>query len=253
MKKINKNLLGSDLNPKYTLESFIPGENSDFAYNACEAIAKEPGFYNPCFIYGPLGLGKTHLLQAVGNAILKHNGKLKVVYVTAVNFFNEFVQAIKNGKEQQFKDKYSSADVLLMDDIQFLENREATQNELLNIFNDLLINGAQLLFTSDRPTSDFMNVSENLLARFNSGLHISIEPPEYKTRVRILNSKCENAGLPIKPEVVDYIAQNVTENVRVLESCITKLVAYHFLINKEIDLKTAQEQLKIMINANRRS
>lgn len=251
--KRKHNSLKSDLNLNYTLESYIHGENSDFAYNACVAIAKEPGLYNPCFIYGPLGLGKTHLLHAIGNAILKHNDKLKTIYVTAVNFTDEFVQALKKGKEEQFRAKYSSVDVLLMDDIQFLEKKEGTQNALLSIFNDLLKTGAQLVFTSDRPTSDFIDVSENLLSRFNSGLHISLEPPEYETRVRILKSKSEKAGLPIKPEVVDYIAQNVTENVRVLESCITKLVAYHFLINKEIDLKTAQEQLKIMINANRRN
>ncbi|MBP5552325.1 MAG: chromosomal replication initiator protein DnaA [Spirochaetales bacterium] len=237
-------------NPSYTFESFVPGDNSNFAYSACMAIAKNPGSaYNPCLLYGGVGLGKTHLIQSIGNYI-KKNTKQKVVYVTAENFTNEYIQALRELKTQQFKNKYRKVSVLLMDDIQFLQKKAETQNELFNTFNDLYDTGRQIVFTCDRPVEELKDITDRLRSRFERGLNIDLLPPNYETRVAILRKKCQEKSVIFSDEVLDYIATNISSNVRALESCLTKLIAYCQLLNKDISLETAKEQLKHIISSN---
>jgi len=238
------------LNPAYTFNSFVPGENSNFAYSAAMAIAKNPGsVYNPCLIYGGVGLGKTHLLQSIGN-YLQQNSDLKIMYVTTENFTNDFIQSINLKTQNQFQKKYRKVAVLLMDDIQFLQKKEGIQNELFNTFNDLYDTGRQIVFTSDRPVEELRDISDRLRSRFARGLSIDIQPPDFETRIAILRTKCNEKGFTISNDVLDYIAQNISSNVRALESCITKLMAYSQLLNKDISLETAKEQLKQIISSN---
>lgn len=238
------------LNPAYVFDSFIPGENSNFAYSAAMAIAKNPGsVYNPCLIYGGVGLGKTHLLQSIGNYIQK-NSNLKIMYVTAENFTNDFIQSINEKTQRQFQKKYRSVAVLLMDDIQFLQQKEGIQSELFNTFNDLYDTGRQIVFTSDRPVEELRGISDRLRSRFSRGLCIDIQPPDFETRVAILNAKCNEKNFSMSSDVIEYIARNISSNVRALESCVTKLMAYSQLLNKDISLETAKEQLKQIINSN---
>ena len=237
-------------NPAYTFDSFVPGDNSSFAYSACMAIAKNPGSaYNPCLLYGGVGLGKTHLIQSIGNYI-KKNTKLKVVYVTAENFTNEYIQAINENKTLQFKNKYRKVSVLLIDDIHFLQKKVETQNELFNTFNDLYDTGRQIVFTCDRPVEELRDISDRLRSRFERGLNIDLLPPDYETRVAILRKKCQEKNVIFSDEVIDYIASNITSNVRALESCLTKLIAYCQLLNKDISLDIAKEQLRHIISSN---
>ncbi len=239
------------LNSAYTFDSFIPGENSNFAYSACLAIAKDPGsVYNPCLIYGGVGLGKTHLLQSIGNYI-HQTTNLKVMYVTAENFTNEFIQAINDRTTRQFQNKYRKVSVLLIDDIQFLQKKAETQNELFNTFNDLYDTGRQIVFTCDRPVEELRDVTDRLRSRFSRGLNIDIQPPSFETRMAILRAKCREKKFPINDDVLEYIANNISSNVRALESCITKLMAYSTLLKKDISLETAKEQLGQIINSNK--
>lgn len=238
------------LNSSYTFDSFVSGENSDFAYNAALAIAKNPGsVYNPCLLYGGVGLGKTHLLQSIGNHIIQ-NTNLKVMYVTAENFTNEFIQSINTKSQHQFQNKYRKVSVLLMDDIQFLQGKEGSQNELFNTFNDLYETGRQIVFTCDRPIEELKSITERLKSRFQRGLNVDIQPPNYENRVAILRRKCEEKNFTVSQEVLDYIATNISSNVRALESCITKLIAYSTLLNRDINIETAREQLKQIISSN---
>ncbi len=242
-------------NPKYTFDSFVPGENSQIVYNAALAISNNPGStYNPFLIYGGVGLGKTHLLQSIGNYLVKTT-KLKVMYVTAENYTNELIQAIfdpktRLTKTKQFQNTYRKVDVLLMDDIQFLEGKEGIQNELFNTFNDLYDTNRQLVFSSDRPVDKLEKISERLKSRFSRGLVLDIQPPNYETRMAILQTKCRQNNFNIPTEVIEYIAKNVFTNVRDLESCLTKLMAYNNLLHKEITLESAKEQLQQLIVTN---
>ena len=237
-------------NPAYTFDSFIAGDNSSFAYNACMAIAKNPGSaYNPCLLYGGVGLGKTHLIQSIGNYI-RQNTKLKVSYVTAENFTNEFIQSLNDKNPQQFKNKYRKVSVLLIDDIHFLQGKAGVQQELFNTFNDLYETGRQIVFTCDRPVEELRDISDRLRSRFERGLNIDLLPPDYETRVAILRKKCEERGVVFSNEVIDYIASNISSNVRALESCLTKLIAYSELLHKDISLETAKEQLRHIISSN---
>lgn len=235
----------TNLNPIYTFDTFVTGDNSSFAYNASLAIAKNPGVsYNPCLIYGGVGLGKTHLLQSIGNYILEHEPMLKVVYVTAEMFTNEFIQSIQDKKTNVFKNKYRKVDVLLIDDIHFLQGKETTQEELFHTFNNLYDTNKQLVFTCDRPISELKDLTARLRSRFERGLNVDLQPPNYETRMAILRLKCEEKNSYLSDDVLDYISRNVNTNVRDLEASLTKLIAYSNLLGQEITLDIAKEQLK---------
>ncbi len=233
------------LNKEYTFERFIVGDSNSFAANASLAISRNPGTgYNPCLIYGGVGLGKTHLLQAIGNAVYRTSPDLKVAYVTVETFANEFIQSIQRKAGHQFKNRYRSVDVLLIDDIHFLENKEGTQEELFHTFNALYDANKQMVFTSDRPVSEIRSLSDRLRSRFERGLNVDLKPPDYETRTAILKRKIEERRIAIPNEVVDLICRNITTNVRDLEKALTKLIAYSELVNKVITLEVGQQQLK---------
>ena len=233
------------LNKEYTFERFIIGESNSFAANAALAISKNPGTgYNPCLIYGGVGLGKTHLVQAIGNSVYREFPDLKVAYVTVETFANEFILSIQKKTGHQFKNKYRLVDVLLIDDIQFLEGKEGTQEELFHTFNALYDANKQMVFTSDRPVSDIRSLSDRLRSRFERGLNVDLQPPNYETRIAILNRKVEEKKVKIPDEVVELICRNINTNVRDLEKALTKLIAYAELVNKHITLDIARQQLK---------
>ncbi len=233
------------LNKEYTFERFIIGESNSFAANASLAISKNPGTgYNPCLIYGGVGLGKTHLVQAIGNSVYREFPDLKVAYVTVETFANEFILSIQKKTGHQFKNKYRLVDVLLIDDIQFLEGKEGTQEELFHTFNALYDANKQMVFTSDRPVSEIRSLSDRLRSRFERGLNVDLQPPNYETRIAILNRKVEEKKAKIPDEVVELICRNINTNVRDLEKALTKLIAYAELVNKHITLEIARQQLK---------
>ncbi len=241
----------SFVNPDYTFDNFIMGNNSAYAFNAALAIAKNPGrSYNPCLIYGGVGLGKTHLLNSIGNYVLSHHPDLKVLYITTEAFANEFIATITMGgnveKQQLFKKKFRNVDVLLLDDIQFLQKTSQTQEELFHTFNELYESKKQMVFTCDRPLNELRGVMERLTSRFDRGLNADLLPPAYETRVAILQNKCRLQGKPIAEDIIKYIAEKVQSNVRDLESSLTKLQSYSELLGVELTLQKAKELLATM-------
>ncbi|MFA5447521.1 MAG: chromosomal replication initiator protein DnaA [Sphaerochaeta sp.] len=237
----------SNLNASYEFTNFVIGDNSAFAYNASLAIAKNPGVsYNPCLIYGGVGLGKTHLLSSIGNHILENTPELKVMYVTAEMFTNEFIESIGTQKTQHFKNKFRKVDVLLIDDIHFLQGKDSTQEELFHTFNNLYDSKKQMVFTCDRPISELKNITDRLSSRFERGLNVDLQPPNYETRMAILKNKLSLRGASMSEEILNYIATNVVTNVRDLESSLTKLVAYSELLNQEVSFDKAKELLGVL-------
>ncbi|MDD4037984.1 MAG: chromosomal replication initiator protein DnaA [Sphaerochaeta sp.] len=237
----------SNLNPSYDFGTFVIGDNSAFAYNASLAIAKNPGVsYNPCLIYGGVGLGKTHLLNSIGNYIINNTPELKVMYVTAEMFTNEFIESIGSQRTQHFKNKFRKVDVLLIDDIHFLQGKDSTQEELFHTFNNLYESKKQMVFTCDRPISELKNITDRLSSRFERGLNVDLQPPNYETRMAILKKKLVERGSSISEEILNYIATNVCTNVRDLESSLTKLIAYSELLSQEISFDKAKELLGIL-------
>ncbi len=235
------------LSDDYSFDNFIVGDNSSFAANACMAIAKNPGkTYNPCLIYGGVGLGKTHLIQSIGRYAYDHFEEIRVEYVTAEQFTNEFIQSIKSNKQHDFKNKYRKVDILLIDDIHFLQNKDATQEELFHTFNALYDSNKQMVFTCDRPVSELKNLTDRLRSRFERGLNVDLIPPSFETRIAILKKKTEEKKVVISDEVIELICKNVTTHVRDLEAALTKLIAYADLLNKEITIPIAKQQLKDM-------
>ena len=242
------------LKPDYNFENFVIGQNNSFAANAAVAIAKNPGTgYNPCLIYGGVGLGKTHLIQSIGNSVYQEFDNLKIVYVTAENFTNEFIQSIREKRTSQFKNKYRYADVLLVDDIHFLQRKTETQEELFHTFNALYDANKQMVFTCDRPVSELRELTDRLRSRFERGLNVDLQPPSYETRYAILKKKIERSNISIPEEVINLICSNVTTNVRDLEAALTKLVAYAELVNKNITLEIAKQQLKDLFASPRQT
>ncbi|HOJ97962.1 MAG TPA: chromosomal replication initiator protein DnaA [Termitinemataceae bacterium] len=232
------------LRQDYTFDNYVIGDNNSFAANAAIAIAKNPGSaYNPFLVYGGVGLGKTHLMQAIGNYI-HQNSNARVIYITAENFTNEFIQAIQANKTAAFKNKYRFVDVLLIDDIHFLQKKNETQEELFHTFNALYDANKQMVFTCDRPVSELKNLSDRLRSRFERGLNVDLQPPNYETRYAILQKKAESRGVQIPKEVLELISRNVTSNVRDLEAALTKLIAYAELVGKPITIEVAQQHLK---------
>jgi chromosomal replication initiator protein len=234
-----------NLREEYTFENFVIGQNNSFAANAAMAIARNPGTgYNPCLIYGGVGLGKTHLIQSIGNSAHQEFDNLKILYVTMESFTNDFIQSLRENRTQSFKNRYRYADILLVDDIHFLQNKPETQEELFHTFNALYDSNKQMVFTSDRPVSDIRDLTDRLRSRFERGLNVDLQPPSYETRYAILRKKIDRTGIRIPEEVTELICNNVTTNVRDLESALTKLVAYADLVDKEITPDVARQQLK---------
>jgi chromosomal replication initiator protein len=235
----------SQLRTDYTFENFVIGDNNGFASNAALAISKNPGTsYNPFLIYGGVGLGKTHLMQSIGNRVWQESPKLKVICITAEEFTNEFIQSIHDKTTQNFKNKYRYVDVLLIDDIHFLQNKLGSQEELFHTFNALYDANKQMVFTCDRPVSELKNLSDRLRSRFERGLNVDLQPPNFETRSAILKKKIEAGRISVPDEVIEIIAKNISTNVRDLEAALTKLIAYAELVHREITLEIAQNQLK---------
>jgi len=235
----------SYLNPKYVFETFVVGPNNQLAYATAISISKAPGKnYNPFFIYGESGLGKTHLLQAIGNAIAGEKSFLKVLYTSIEQFMNEFIQSIQNNTQQSFKIKYRNVDVLLIDDIQFIQNKEGTQEEFFYTFEDLYKNSKQIVISSDRPPKEISHLAERLRTRFEWGLQADIKPPNIETREAILRKKAEVENIIISDEVLNYIARRIKTNIRKLESALTKLHAISILNSEPITIDLAKYNLK---------
>ena len=234
------------LNTRYTFDNFVIGDNNSFAANAAMAISKNPGTaYNPCLIYGGVGLGKTHLIQSIGNTIFQNMENAKIIFISAEEFLNEFVMAIGNNKMQQFKNKFRYADVMLIDDIHFFQgNKEGTQEELFHTFNALYESNKQMVFTCDRPVSELRNLTDRLRNRFQRGLNVDLKPPSFETRLAILQKKVETLNTPIPDSVLHLICNSVTTNVRDLEKALTTIQAYAELVGKEITEEVARDQLK---------
>ncbi|MBE6017416.1 MAG: chromosomal replication initiator protein DnaA [Lachnospiraceae bacterium] len=236
------------LNPKYTFSSFVVGDNSNLAHAAALAVAESPGeVYNPLYIYGGVGLGKTHLMQAAAHFILTHNPHMKVLYVTCEQFTNEIIDAIRNGgptANVQFREKYRNIDVLIIDDIQFISGKETSQQELFHTFNALYDNNKQIIISSDKHPKEIDNLEARLCSRFLWGLSVDLQSPNYETRVAILRKKIElDKYPPISDDVLEFIASNVSSNIRELEGALTKIVAYSKLTSSDITLEFAQNVL----------
>ena len=226
-----------DFNPQFTFDSFVVGPSNRFAHGAAIAVSNTPGqVYNPLFIYGPAGVGKTHLLYAIANGIRKHNPDSRVVYIKGDQFTNELIDAIKNGKNIEFRCKYREADLFLIDDIQFIAGKESTQEEFFHTFNKLYEEHKQIVMTSDRKPSDMLTLEDRLKTRFEWGLLADIQPPDYETRMAIIKTKANSLGLDLPDEVCNYIAVNVTNNVRQIEGTVKKILAYRDLNDMPLDL-----------------
>lgn len=237
------------LNLNYTFNSYVIGDNNSFAANAALAIANNPGSaYNPFLIYGGVGLGKTHLMQAIGNKAYENFPNKKIICVTAEEFTNEYINAIHNKDFSVFKNKYRSVDMLLVDDIHFFENKEGFQDEMFYTFNALYDSGKQMVFTCDRPASELKNLTDRLRSRFERGLKVDLQPPNYETRMAILKTKAELLKLTLPQEVLDVIARNVATNIRDLESTLITLTAYVEITGKSITLDVAKDVLKDIFN-----
>jgi chromosomal replication initiator protein len=240
------------LEEKYTFENFIPGDNSKFAYNASVSVAKNPGKqYNPILLYGGSGLGKTHLMESIGNYIYQNSKEnLKICYISAESFTNEFIDSLNTKKTTEFKNKYRNLDVLLLDDIHFLQGKEQTQEELFYTFNALSEKHAQMVFTCDRPIKEIKSMTQRLVSRLSNGLSIDLQPPNYETRVAILQNKIKLVGKNLDPEIIDYIAHNLETNVRDLESALAKVLGYEDLCGEKPTLETTKMLLKDILNSN---
>lgn len=239
----------SNLNLKYKFENFVVGENSRFAQAAAMTVAKHPSKkYNPLFIYGASGLGKTHLMQAIGHYIIFNNPKLKVRYIKTEDFTNELINNIRRGGDinermTKFRQKYRNVDVLLLDDIQFIESKERTMEEIFHTFDSLHNNSKQIVITSDRPPKDIPTLPERLRTRFEWGLMVDVTPPDFETRVAILANLADEIGMKISTDVLDFVAQNYCKNVRELEGAFNKISAYSSIQNVELDVETVKKVL----------
>ena len=232
----------------YTFERFVVGSSNRYAYSAARAVADIPGRagYNPLFIYGESGLGKTHLLYAIAHTIHANHPDYKIVYIKGDTFTNELVAAIREGRNQQFREKYREADVFLMDDVQFIAGRESTQEEMFHTFNTLYEAGHQIVYTSDRPPKELLRLDQRLQTRFEQGLPADIKPPDYETRMAIIKTKAVRMGLDLPEFLLQLIAENITANVRQIEGTINKIMAYRDLMGATVDKDTVVRAVKDM-------
>ncbi len=250
----NENVAKANLNPRYTFNTFVVGNNNKMAHAASLAVAESPGeAYNPLFIYGGVGLGKTHLMHSIAHFVLQKNPNAKVLYVTSEYFTNELIESIRNGNNStmsKFREKYRNIDVLLIDDIQFIIGKESTQEEFFHTFNTLHGAKKQIVISSDKPPKDMEILEDRLRSRFEWGLIVDISAPDYETRMAILRKKEELDGYKIDDKVIEYIARNVKSNIRELEGSLNKIMAYANLEKSEINLALAEKVLKDIISPN---
>ena len=249
-KSRGKQKTSMDFNPQFTFENFVVGPSNRFAHGAAIAVSNNPGqVYNPLFIYGPAGVGKTHLLYAIANGIRKANPDANIVYIKGDQFTNELIDAIKSGKNIEFRSKYREADLFLIDDIQFIAGKESTQEEFFHTFNKLYEEHKQIVMTSDRKPSDMVTLEDRLKTRFEWGLLADIQPPDYETRMAIIKNKAYSLGLDLNDEVCNYIAVNVTSNVRQIEGTVKKIMAYRDLNNMPLDLPNVSRAISDMFKS----
>ena len=246
-----------NLNAKYTFDTFVVGSSNRMTHAACQAVAdnisnnKDSRVYNPLFIYGGAGLGKTHLMHAIGNHVLSKKPNAKIAYVSSETFTNEMIDSIRDGSTKNFREKYRNVDILLIDDIQFLSKKEGTQEEFFHTFNTLYDSNKQIIISSDRPPNEIQKLEERLRTRFSMGLTTDIQPPDYETRIAILRKKAQTEGLQIPDDVYDYIAEHVRSNIRELEGALTKLSAHSNLSQRQIDMLLTKECLQDIIKENK--
>ena len=248
----NINYSAANLNPKYKFDTFVVGGNNDLAHSASVAVAESPGSaFNPLFLYGGPGLGKTHLMHSIGHYILEHNPGMKVLYVTSETFTNEVIESIRSVNDatmNKLRDKYRTVDVLMVDDVQFIIGKERTQEEFFNTFNALHDIGKQIILSSDKPPKDMETLDVRFRSRFEMGLITDIQPPDFETRIAILRKKAQLENINVPNEVMTYIAKYIKSNIRELEGALTRVVAYSSLTNKNISLELATEALKDIIS-----
>lgn len=242
----------TNLNPRYVFNEFVVGNSNRFAHAASLAVAESPAkSYNPLFIYGGVGLGKTHLMHAIGHYILSQNKNAKVYYVSSEKFTNELINSIKDDKNEEFRNKYRTVDVLLVDDIQFIAGKERTQEEFFHTFNALYEENKQIIVSSDRPPKEIPTLEDRLRSRFEWGLITDIQPPDYETRIAILKKKSERDRIDIPGEVFEFIATKIKSNIRELEGALNRVVAYSTLTKREVDISLVNEALKDIFSTTR--
>jgi chromosomal replication initiator protein len=243
------NYASTNLNPKYTFSSFVVGNNNKFAHAAALAVAEAPASsYNPLFIYGGVGLGKTHLMHAIGNEILRNNKNAKILYVTSESFTNQLINAIKDNKNDQFRDKYRNIDVLLIDDIQFIAGKNMAQEEFFHTFNALYESGKQIILSSDKPPKDIQLLEDRLKSRFEWGIIADISNPDYETRLAILRKKSQLDNIIVDDEILSIIATRIDSNIRELEGTLNKLIATASLTNSPISMEMAEKAINDIVS-----
>lgn len=251
MEQKPENNLVRNLNPKYVFDSFVVGNSNRMAHAASLAVAEAPAqAYNPLFLYGNSGLGKTHLMHSIAHFILEKKPSAKVLYVTSETFTNELINSIQNNKNEEFRNKYRNIDVLLIDDIQFISKKEGTQEEFFHTFNALHESNKQIIISSDRPPKEIKTLEDRLRNRFEWGLIADIQPPDYETRNAILRKKAERDNLEVPNDVMAYIAKNIVSNIRELEGALNRIVAYAKLTNQDISIALAENSLKDIFSEN---
>ena len=239
----------ANLNPRYTFENFIKGESNQYARAAAQAVANNPGgtSFNPLVLYGGVGLGKTHLIQAIGNFALLHGKVQRILYVPSEKFTTDFIDAIQRDRVSEFSNRYRNVDILIVDDIQFLSGKEKTQDSFFHTFNELHQLGKQIVLSSDKPPKELKGLAERLISRFQWGLTADIQPPDLETRIAILQKKSEDDGVDLAQEVIEYIASNVKTNIRELEGCLISLLARASIENKPINVDLAREVVQTIV------
>ena len=242
----------SQLNSRYIFENFIEGKSNQFAKAAALSVADTPGQtpYNPLLIYSSPGLGKTHLLQAIGNKLIRQNGNMRVVYLTSEKFMLDFISSIQKNRSTEFTSSYRNVDMLLLDDVQFFQSKEQTQEQFFHLFNDLFQKGKQIVLTTDRHPSELKGLKERLISRFQSGLVVDIQPPDLETRIAILMKKAEDDGLEIPYDVTEFIAEAIVGDIRAMEGALVKLLALSSLRREDITMNLAQQVLKNLLGKN---